>query len=61
MPLRTNCLEIQFVNMIPQLIASAEMNFLMKFETILKFCIRIDTGNNIALITSISVLPESDS
>jgi len=47
--------------MIPQLIAGAEMKFLMKFETILKFCIRIDTGNNIALITSISVLPESDS
>jgi len=39
----------------------AEMTFLMKFETELKSCIRIVTGNNIALITIISVLPESDS
>jgi len=60
MPLRTNCLEIQFVNMFPQFIAVAEMTFLMKFETILKSCIRIGTGNSIALITSISAISESD-
>jgi len=39
----------------------AEMTFLMKFETILKSCIRIGTGKSIPLITSISALPESDS
>jgi len=37
------------------------MTFLMKFEIIFESCIRIGTGNNIALITNISVLPESDS
>jgi len=57
MQLYTNCLEIKFV----QFIAGAEITFLMKFETILKSCITIGTGNNIALITSISVLSESDS
>jgi len=61
MSLHTDCLEIQFVKMFPQLNMFAEMAFLMKFETILKSCITIGRGNNIALITSISVLPESDS
>jgi hypothetical protein len=60
MPLGTNCLEIQFVNMFPQFITGAEMRFLMKFETILKSCTRIGTGNSIALITSISAISESD-
>jgi hypothetical protein len=42
MPLHTKRLEIQFVKMFPQLITVEEMIFLMKFETILKSCIRID-------------------
>ena len=59
MPLHTNCLEFQFVNMFSQLITRAEMTFLIKFESIFESCIRIGTGSNIALLTSISVLPES--
>jgi len=46
--------------MLPQLITGEEITFLMKFETIFKSCIRIVTGNNIVLTTSISVLPEND-
>jgi hypothetical protein len=46
--------------MFPQLITVAEMTFLMKFESIWKSCISISAGNNIVLITSISVLLESD-
>ena len=61
MPLHTHCLEIQFVYMFPQLIMGADMKFLMKFESILKSCIRIGVRNSIALITSISVVSESDS
>ena len=47
--------------MFPQLIMGADMKFLMKFESILKSCIRIGVRNSIALITSISVVSESDS
>jgi hypothetical protein len=61
MPLHTHCLEIQFVNKFPQMITVVEMTFLMKFVSIWKSRVRIGTGNYIALITSISVIPESDS
>lgn len=61
MPFHRNCLEVKLVYKLPRIEHSLGMTLLMKFECILKSCTRIGTGNNIALITSIPVVPESDS